>query len=214
MEHAFESPGPPPAGNLILGATIGPGCAAQGPTGSYAPLQSRPIAIEGTTLYHAVGRSLHARDVSAGPSTAPPPNDDFAHAQEIVGAPPQSVSARIGYGTRVATDPLITGDSITGSPVTASRTLWYGYRPPAAQDLYVLFDQEDVPGLLPFGAFAVYDDDGLGHLTRLPEQNQNDQRFVAFRAKAAHRYWIGVGCASSRPCFPSFGLSITTVRPY
>jgi hypothetical protein len=208
MEHGFETVQPPGAGNLILGADLGPGCSRPGPTGSLAPLQSRPIAIDGPTLYHSVGRTLYARDISAGPSTAPPPNDDFAHAQEIAGAPPQSVFGRIGYGTRATTDPPI------GSPVTATRTLWYGYRPPVAQDLYVLFDQEDVPGRLPYGAFAVYDDDGPGHLTRLPEQTQNDQRFVAFRANPAHHYWIGVGCASARPCFPSFELSITTVRPY
>jgi hypothetical protein len=203
MEHSFESVQPPLAGNLVLGATLD-GCSPPGPTGSYAPLQSRPIAIEGTTLYHAVGRTLYARDVSAGPSTAPPPNDDFAHAQQIAGAPPQSVFGRIGYATRAATDPPI------GSPVAATRTLWYGYRPPAAQDLYVLYDD---PEDLPSGAFAVYDDDGLGHLTKLSEQNQNDQRFVAFRANPAHHYWIGVGCASPDPCFPSFGITITAVRP-
>jgi hypothetical protein len=64
-----------------------------------------------------------------------------------------------------------------------------------------------------WAAFAVYDDSG-GHLTKLPEQNQNDQRFVAFRANPAHHYWIGVGCASAQPCFPSFGITITAVRPY
>src|SRR6185312_12048883 len=145
MEHSFESPGPPPAGNLVLGATLD-GCSPPGPTGSYAPLQTRPIAVEGSTLYHAKGRTLYARDVAAGPSTAPPPNDDFAHAEEITGLLPRTVAARIGYGTRVATDPPI------GSPNAATRTLWYGYRPTTTEDLYVLFDEEDIPS----AAFAVY----------------------------------------------------------
>lgn len=203
MEHSFESPQPPLAGNLVLGAALD-GCSPPGPTGSYAPLQTRPIAVEGSTLYHARGRTLYARDVAAGPSTAPPPNDDFAHAQEITGPLPRTIAARIGYGTRGANDPPI------GSPVAATRTLWYGYRPPTTEDLYVLFDAEDVPS----GTFAVYDDDGLGHRTLLPEQNQNDQRFVAFHANPAHHYWIGVGCESALPCFPSFVTTITTVRPY
>ena len=102
------------------------------------------------------------------------------------------MSARIGYGTRAPTDPPI------GSSVPATHTLWYGDRPTSVQDLYVIFDEEDLPS----GAFAVYDDDGLGHRTQLPEQNLYGQRMVAFRVNPAHHYWIGVGCASARPLLP------------
>jgi hypothetical protein len=215
MESSFDSLAVPPAGNLILGTRLGRGCAAAAATASYAPVYGIPIAVDGSSLYYAVGRTLYRRDISAGPSTAPPPNDDFAHAQEIGGALPLTVGARVGYATRLATDPAITGPSEDGSPATATRTLWYSYRPTASQVQLIIVDQwEWLGGGLPRGAFAVYQDGPGGRLTELPQLTGNDRQFVAFRADSAHRYWIGVGCATTDACFPSFTITITTEPPY
>jgi len=215
MEGSAFGSEPPPAGNLILGTRLGRSCGKPAaPTGSYAPLYSRPIAVDNAALYHADGRALYRRDVSAGPSTAPPPNDDFASAQPITGSLPLRGGARVAYATRNADDPRITRD-IEGTLQTATRTLWYAYKPTQAGRHFLIVDQwANLGEPLPNGAFSIVSRDTDGPLEEVPTQTRNDRTFAVVDATPTDRYWIGVGCATQGPCYPSFTITITTEAPY
>ena len=214
MERDAFSTNPPAGGNLVLGTTLPRDCSPPTPTAGYAPLDSLPMAVDGPALYHAAGKILYRRE-PVRPSTAPPPNDDFTAAEEIIGEPSLSVGIRVGYATRQPGEPPVRGVTAEGLHLSdATRTVWYAYRPVKRQRLFVYTNQwEFLDGLLPVGAVAVFDGDEIAALGELPATFINGTRTVAFEAIPGHSYRIAVGCDTPGPCYPSFGLFISLEPP-
>jgi hypothetical protein len=209
VEGTTEGLPAPVAGNLVLGTTLHRDCSAPSPTAAYAPLPNRPVALDGASRYHTDGRTLVRRDVSAGPSLAPPDNADVAHAQLITRTPPIFIGAHIGYAIRAASDPPVRGRRAGYAPTAATRTLWFDFRPPEAQRLLISGGGGPFGGDLTYGALAVYDDAGDGVLTELPARPGSDPPAVEVRADPSHRYLIAVGCDDAGPCWPASWIQIS-----
>ncbi len=189
-------------GYLVLATDLSGG----GPVGAYEPTFERPLAFDGGHRYTTDDRRV-LRRAAGEPSVAPPPNDAVADAIELeLGG---FVGARIGYATRTADEPPVTGPSTTGGTTAASRTVWYSYRPVTATKVgLIAYTEEHLGGTLAGGALAVYDDPGTGTLTPVPTQPAEVGTGASFDADPSHRYLIGLGADTPGAAWPTFTVRL------
>ncbi len=100
----------------------------------------------------------------------------------------------------------------------ATRTRWYAYRPTERAAL-LMEAGVDPEGILPLirqgavlhsGAVAFYEQDAAGNLRELPRSREDSGYGVltTVAADPAHRYFIGLGCDTVLPCWPTFGVRL------
>jgi hypothetical protein len=206
--------------DVLLAAPIGVGCTAPGPTGSFDPVQRPergPLAVDGETLYVGDRKTLLRRALPATASTAVPVNDTIASAEQLAGALPMTVAARVGYATHTEDEPLVPGYGPSGLATAkpASRTTWYRYTPTESGPLYVWATQwTRLAGGLPVGAFALFRGPKHTPVTELPHPFRNDVDYDVVDAVAGEEILIGLGCDAPGACFPAFELSVSRYPPF
>jgi hypothetical protein len=190
---AFRSPRP---GNLI-GTRLGD-CGPPGPTGTFAitspppnTARTTPVDVDGPWLYYADTDGIRRQLLPTRRQTEPPPNDDFEHAEPLVGDPPLLQRPTIGNATIQAGEPPLR--------TSATSTIWYAFQPITTQRV-------NIGASWPYGIFEGAD---LGALTQVGEPDQ--EGFHPFEAVVGHTYWIALGCQGFS-CYVGSFLAISPLR--
>jgi hypothetical protein len=180
--------GPP---GTLVGTRLGD-CGEPGPTGTFAmtsppPRSARARVVDGRWLYYADRAGIRRQLLPARPETDPPPNDDFEHAEPLVGDPPFSRTPTIGNATLQPGEPPLS-DSSTG-------TIWYAFQPITTQRV----------GIYGAWAYGVFEGTDLPSLTKVGEPIPDDYQYVD--GIAGRTYWIALGCRGFR-CYVGSTLEL------
>lgn len=168
--------------SLFPGTLVGTAlrdCGRPGPTGTFAlpsppPRRERPRVVDGRWLYYADADGIRRHLLPARPNTDPPANDDFEHAEPLVGDPPLWRRPTIGNATTQPGEPALRA--------SAAGTIWYAFRPLTTQTV-------GIEASWPYGVFEGTD---LRSLTLVGEPSSEGTQ--SFDAIAGRTYWISLGC--------------------
>jgi hypothetical protein len=198
----------------ILSAKVAAGCAAPETVGRFPfkPETSKvlTLAVDGRRVFYADRKTLRRHKLPAKPSTRPPPNDNFEHAEELPSDAPLSVTGRVAHATVQRGEPL----------ADTKHTVWYEFRPSTSGPLYVR-----LPGSCPAERgycewdlrYGVYTGTSRSKLTLIPSSDNNTATprddYTRIDAPGQQPYWISVGTPRDEERFDPFHLYIDTSPP-
>jgi len=175
----------------LVGTRLG-NCGPPGPTGTFAlttwPRRVAARTIDGRWLYYTDRDGIRRRRLAARPEVDPPPNDDFEHAEPLIGDPPISRRTTIGNATLQPGEPPLR--------VSSSGTIWYAFQP-------ITSHRVAIAASWPYG---VFEGTHLRSLTQVGEPSSEGTQ--SFQSVAGRTYWIALGCWGFS-CFAESFLSIT-----